>query len=264
MVAFVAAPLGCRPEALPPPPCPEGMVFVAGGRHELGETDLQRHVSRYEGVIRRKSLAIEPFCVDRYPFPGLEGAPWPRDGMTHSMVGRLDERLRSQGRRLCTVSELLLAAAGPENRRYPWGAEPRAGLCANDADGAGPIGSYQDCRSSLGVHDFQVRSAWARLRPDMAAHLATYDAPWAPPHTNIGRVKDATYVLYGGTPNLLSYYAPNNFGVHAHPVGGTETYPDDSTRVCADPGEASSSAAWREFIAPYLADPRFASILPTE
>ena len=51
-------------------------------------------------------------------------------------IEALDQTLEQYGRRACTISELMYAAAGPDNNRYPYGNEWIDRVC--DPDDANP------------------------------------------------------------------------------------------------------------------------------
>ena len=206
--------------------CPAGMVEVQGGARTLGETDEARLESYGDNVIPVDDYAIASFCMDAYPFPGRKGAAWPLDGLNYDEVGQLAEMLTDFGRRPCTVTELLYAAAGKANWRYPTDpTDPPEGLCdPNDGD-PDPIGAWTDCQSPMGVHDFQVRSTWGRLDEAMADVVKD--------QREFGLPEDHEWAAWGGTSRSDTYYSPDNYGIHFH-ASGDEPYLDDTFRVCAD------------------------------
>ena len=93
----------------------------------------------------------------------------------------------------------------------------------------------------------------------MRAHLAAHGAPLAPPHLNVGPV-DLPLAVWGGTSNTSSYYAPNNFGIHAH-LKSRLGFLDDSTRVCADVATALRPSGYREFLEPFSERGWFSDVL---
>lgn len=223
------------------PACPEGMLLVAGGTFSLGEGEDHEHQpNQYNAVIRRASVEVADFCVDIFPFPGQSGAPWPSDGLGRDSAERLDRALADHGRRLCSVAELLVAGAGPNNWRYPYDPEShRPGVCDPDDTHPQPLGTFSECASPSGIRDLQVRSTWARLNQPMREHLEAYGAPNRPPHLGGGVPPDLAYAVWGGTARIDTFYSPNNFGIHAHDAD-EGSYFDDSTRVCRDPGRVSA------------------------
>jgi len=220
------------PEAEEPgdPRCPPGMLWVAGGSLELGEWQPQDYAKWFpDYVLRRSEVQLEPFCMARFPFPGREGAQWPRDGLDLSVMAELERQLATVGRRSCTVMELMLASAGPENFRYPYHREQHiSGRCDPDDRNPGPLGAFPDCVSPLGFSDFLTRASWARLdeisRAAMTAQGANHQAGF-----------EARYVVAGGMERQDTIQAPTNFGFHIHQPS-EPAFEDDGIRLCADPG----------------------------
>ena len=221
--------------------CPDGMVLIEGGTFTLGEGDDPAHQpNQYNAVIRLTTVEVTDFCIAVLPFPGRPGAPWPADGLGRETAERLDETLADYGRRLCSVSELLLAGAGPGNWRFPYDPESyRHGACDPDDSHPQALGSFDGCVSPAGIRDLQVRSTWARLGRSLGSHLESYGAPNRPPHLGGGMPEDRAYAVWGGTARLDTYYSPNNFGVHGHDAS-EGSYSDDTTRVCREPGRVSA------------------------
>jgi len=215
-----------------------GLVAIEGGRYSLGEWD-ELVIANFNGdgedaqtIIPEASFEIESFWIDRYPFPGVPGDDWFPDGLHMELVGALDTWLQEYGRRACTISELLLAGAGPGNDRYPYGdGSYDLSACDPDDGNPSPIGSFPDCVNALGIRDFQVRSTWGVLDRDMV--LVMTETPQAD-----GYPGDHDYAVWGGTSRTDTFYAPNNFGLHMHDHGD-EPYLDDGFRVCAGPKKPS-------------------------
>ena len=210
--------------------CPLGMLFVEGGEFELGEWDpdsYERWMPDY--VLQQGRFRLEPFCMARFPFPGREGATWPRDGLDLHILAELERQLAPLGRRSCSVLELTLAAAGPENFRYPQAKEERVvGSCDPRDEEPSPLGSFADCVSPLGFHDFLARASWARVDELSRAALTAQGA-----HHQEGFSAD--YLVAGGMERQDTIQAPTNFGIHFHQP--TEpAFLDDGIRLCADPG----------------------------
>ncbi len=226
-------------------PCPVGMVAVAGGTWTLGEWDdseilpgeWQKH------TLRDRPWTVRDFCIAELPFPGVEGAQWPVDGLNVNMVAALHERMEPAGRRVCRIDELLVAAAGPSNWRYPYARSEREG----EEDGGGnpcpktdrdppPLGSMRGCVSQLGVRDLQVRSAWGGTPPPVADQLARAGIDLAG--------LEGDFAVWGSTARTNTWYPPTNFAVHSHGPG-QQAFQDDHVRLCADPGVPSAAAEAR-------------------
>ena len=211
--------------------CPRGMIAVEGGSYVLGEEDPSWLARFPEGQLARKEWEVSSFCVARHPFPGSPH-PWFADGLVLSDLPLLEVALQSTGRRVCRVVELVLAAAGPENWRYPYHRSTRSPRACDPNDPApDPFGSFASCVSPVGVHDFMVRSSWGR---------STAQDELAAP-----------FVVVGGLMRENTVYAPTNFGVHEHKLTDPRNFEDDGIRLCADPGVVTSAQerAWNEFMA---------------
>lgn len=218
--------------------CPAGMIQIDGGSHSLGERNPTNNEDWAGTIIPVTTVRLEPYCVDRFPVPGREGDTWPQDGLSWDQVAQLEELLPRYGRRLCSVAELLYAAAGPDNFRLPY--HPSAyeeGTCDIEGNTPSPIGSYPDCTSPFGVRDFMVRSSWATFDP------FTYGAvrpQWDNDFPGEGR-----YAIYGGTAAQDTFFAPSNYGVHFYGPGDP-SYTTDGLRTCAAVGvpHAAVDEAW--------------------
>jgi hypothetical protein len=224
------------------PDCPSHTVFIVGGDFALGEADESRVGDiNPEMIIRRSDFTVADVCVGLYPFPGVRGAAWPSDGLNLDGAEALNDHLADFGRRLCTVPELLLAAAGPENERYPYGPEHRVDVCDPSGDSPSLLGTWVNCVSPTGVRDFGVRSTWGAVTDDLVAALEPHGLPWG--------AGERSLVAYGGTSRQNTFYAPTNFGVHAHSLG-EEAYGDDGARVCRDPRpiDAAEEERWAVFV----------------
>ena len=211
-----------------------GLVFIEGNSVLLGETDTDL-IDQYDGdgveaqtIMPATNYNIDDYYIDRYPFPGVAGVEWFTDGTRHNTIEALDATLADFGRRVCNISELLYAAAGPENHRYPYGDGFTWGeACDPDDMNPSPIGSFPDCVSDLGIRDFQVRSTWGRLDDTTVAVMQ--ETPQHPSFPD-----DLIYAVWGGTSRDDTFYAPSNFGFHTHERLAEDLYLDDGFRVCAD------------------------------
>ncbi|MEC7947537.1 MAG: hypothetical protein VX265_08185 [Myxococcota bacterium] len=208
--------------------CPAGMLELQGGAYSLGERNPDNAETWSGTIIPVTTVRLEPYCVDRFPLPGREGDAWPQDGLSWSQVEQLAELLPRYGRRLCSVSELLFAASGPENWRLPYHPSTyEAGICDIEANTPSPIGSHPDCASPLGARDFMVRSSWATLDP------FTYRA--VRPQWDNDFPGDGSYAVYGGTSAQDTFYAPSNYGIHFYGPRDP-AYTTDGLRTCAAVG----------------------------
>ena len=244
---------GCakEPRFIPAPATEEtaesfasGLVLIESATVTLGETDASV-IDEYDGdgeevqtIIPAAEHNIAAFYIDRYPFPGVAGEEWFTDGTRHNTIEALDATLADFGRRVCRISELMYAAAGPDNHRYPYGdGDTWGNACDPDDENPSPIGTFSDCRSTMGIHDFQVRSTWGRI--DNTTMVVMQDTPQAD-----GFPGELVYAVWGGTSRDDTYYAPNNYGFHTHGKHAEDLYLDDGFRVCADdaPTQAQDSA----------------------
>ncbi len=245
------------------PNCPAGMFELAddaGLSASLGETRASAFDSYPGTVIPQYDVQLDGTCMGLIPLPGTLGGAWMRDGLNIGQVEALDALLPDYGRRLCTVSELLAAAAGPDNLRFPFGDEYRQAVCDGEAFSPSPQGAYPECVSATGGRDFLVRSSWAVL--DEAAHDAM-----APTRDGAGFPGDGLYAVYGGTAQRDTFFSPDNFGIHFYgPDDYSEdnpAYVTDDLRVCAGLGplDSETEAAWTAWVAALADAGRYAPIL---
>ena len=186
-----------------------------------------------EDQVHPVEVHVEDFCIDALPFPGQVGDYWLEDGLEAGAVERFEGILAAFERRLCTAEELLWAtASGPANLAFLTG-RARPVHCEPNASWGDmkPLGAHVGCVNAWGVRDVNVSSAWVRASPEMDEAR------------NASRQRD--YVILGGTNRSDTFYAPTNFGLHAHDPGDI-AYFDDQVRVCADPG-AGMEAQWQLF-----------------
>jgi hypothetical protein len=224
-----------------------GLQFLTGGTFPLGESNgsivaAYAEEGEHQTIIPVASLTINDFYIDGYPFPGIPGAEWFTDGTRHNTIEALDQTLEQYGRRACTISELMYAAAGPDNNRYPYGNEWIDRVCDPDDANPEPIGTYTGCVSDLGIHDFQVRSSWGRMGERLIAIMSDTTQQQGFPG-------DLTYAVWGGTSREDTFHAPSNFGFHTHDKLAEDLYLDDGFRVCADgTPTANQDIAYRRWI----------------
>ncbi len=215
-------------------------------------------------VLPPRRVEGADFCIEAWPFPG-PGARYTRDGLTPAGA-RAWQRLLAQGglggRRLCTMSELQLAVAGPRaNQRFVFGDEAPGERCGEDSMETGPIGQDPRCRNpETGVHEYgAVMSHWVEAD---AGFLEFACRPENGGCEGAGgrRLQPGDLIVAGGTRRVLTRQAPltpHTWHDHGLP-GGPESCVndlvwDDQPAVCADPDPrwlepdppmAGEDAAW--------------------
>jgi hypothetical protein len=205
------------------------MIPMEGGAAWVGKWRVKYEKDQVPGL--RVNLA--PFCIDPLPFPGQAGDPWLEDGLQAGDVKLWEKVLSAFGRRFCTVEELVWAtASGPANLPFLTGHAPPTQCEPNASWGdMHPLGGHTGCTNPWGIRDANVASSWA------AASLEVDQVR--------GQDRWRDFVIVGGTNRPDTFYAPTNFGLHAHDPGDI-AYFDDQLRVCADPGEGLE-AEWQLF-----------------
>jgi len=174
--------------------CSSLMIQVETDTLSLGEWDEDWIEPYSENVIAKFDLTVKGFCMDQFPFPGMEGANWPTDGLNGQQIAILHEELAVFGRRTCDTEELMLAAAGADNQRFPTDTEQLSESdCDPDDFNPSPLGTYEACESPLGFRDFQVRSTWSVLDDDVADQLEATLPGYALP------VGEGGFGIWGGT-----------------------------------------------------------------
>jgi hypothetical protein len=226
------------------------MILIEEGRLRLGDSGEEHKPPVAGAWVTSGMFDVEAFCVAEFPFPGVRGAPWPKDGLNYTGARALVARVAPFGRRLCTATELLAATAGPDNVRFFYGPTHRSGVCESDEESPRPLGSWAGCRNALGLKDHLVRSSWVRLDEQMERRLAAERGPVRPPHLGLARPDGIELALLGGTPRQHTFYAPNVFGIHAHAPDSPTRFLDDGVRLCASTHTARGG--WSEEIARFL------------
>ena len=210
--------------------CPDGMLQVDGRHIVAGEWDEDEIDFYAPNIIPQATWEVADFCMDTYPWPGIEGDGWMPDGLNWDPVVELEALLDQVGLRMCTVGELLYGAAGPDNWRYPYeSSDFEEDKCDPEDHTPLVMGTYPDCVSSTGFRDFGIRSAWARLDEQALEVLVGGDIEALPEG-------DGSYGIYGGTSRQDTYHAPSNFGMHYYGPGN-QPYVTDDIRVCSDISE---------------------------
>ncbi|MFO0652697.1 MAG: SUMF1/EgtB/PvdO family nonheme iron enzyme [Polyangiales bacterium] len=189
--------------------CPEGMLRVEGAfcpdvrqRCEEMSDDGRERCLRFRKPSVCRSREREPmrFCIDRYEWPGREGAT-PAVLVSWNDAVRM---CREAGRRLCTEDEWTLACEGPQMLPYPWGytrdetvcnidhhnlAYDRDAVTGNDREAADaevdrvsqarPSGAYARCVSPYGVRDMTGNvDEWAVSRTGTPFQSALKGGYW--------------------------------------------------------------------------------------
>ena len=211
-------------------PCPGDMILLEGGGAWLGKWGQKYGKDQFPAM----DVQVEPYCIDALPFPGRKGAHWPEDGLRADLVEEWRRLLGSFGRRFCTVEELVWAtASGSKNLRFLTGNTPPTHCETHISWGdMHPLGAHTGCVNPWGIRDVNVASSWA---------LASDDVELLRGESS----RQREVVIVGGTNRRDTFYAPNNFGLHAHDPGDI-AYFDDQLRVCANPGEGLE-AEWQIF-----------------
>ena len=238
--------------------CPDGMIEVEGGTFSLGEGDSTIVENYFGTIIATTTVRLESFCMATFPLPGRDGADWPNEGLGWSDVEALESQLPEYGRRLCTTSELMLGAAGPDNWRYPYdNNQYTVETCDVESNTPSALGAYPDCESALGFRDFMVRSSWAVLDPFVYSSLREQ---W-----DNNFPGDGVYAIYGGTSAQDTFFAPSNYGIHFYGPDDA-VYRTDGLRVCASVGEpdATVEASWQTRLDELAESRSFADWLSTE
>ncbi len=252
--------VGQQAEDPEPAEARSGLIGLSGGEFFLGEVDSDEwgayfgEPGQYRSVIPAHTAELDDFYIDQFPFPGVEGADWFTDGAHHSTIEALDAKLADFGRRACTITELLYAAAGPDNLRYPYGDQYTADLCDGDDANPQPLGTFTQCESPLGIRDFMVRSTWGRI-DDQARNAIDGSGD------HEGIPSDVEFGVYGGTSREDTIQAPTNFGFHTHAKNGEDRYLDDGFRLCADePPSSPQDVAFERWIDGAVAAGSFAEL----
>jgi hypothetical protein len=206
------------------------MVLIEEGQGVLGRMHPRFGIEQ----MLPDRVRVEPYCVAEFPFPGIEGAHWMEDGLAAGDLWLWENLLKEYGRRFCTLEELVWArASGERNFGFVHG-NSRGNSCDPEATSElmSPIGSFEGCVNELGVADVGVSSSWAVSSREVDVSRGAH---WYRP-----------FVVVGGTARTDTFYAPDNFGIHAHDPGNPPFF-DDQLRVCADIGEGLD-AEWLDFV----------------
>ncbi|MBI2473470.1 hypothetical protein HYV70_02880 [Candidatus Uhrbacteria bacterium] len=229
--------------------CGNDEVFLAPGVYPVGETNEQKLAQYNQAVditnfwsvqIPLSNIQIEEpgVCIQRYPFHGRKGGQWSVDGLAEAEISNFREKvLKPAGRELCSIGQLMVAMAGTQNWRYPYGNTPQTTenpICdINPEHPSREIGAFADCQSfGYEVHDFQVRTMWALVDKQGEVLLNATGAQ------GIDEVI-ATHpaIVCGGNARYAESFGDfDNFSCHGHPNDeATLLYPyldDFQGRTC--------------------------------
>ena len=110
-------------------------------------------------------IGIGLFCIDRYEYPNERGV------LPKGTLSWKDAQLacQTQGKRLCTEAEWILACEGPEWKGYPYGAEYVSKQCASKDRALGAklvhSGAHETCQTPDGVFDM-TGNVWEWTQQD--------------------------------------------------------------------------------------------------
>lgn len=180
---------GCAPQP--------SRVRVAGGKLRVRPVDWEAQPVGQARETDVGSFLLDSHEVTEEPWRACELAsacpPLPSPGtgepgrpVTSVTAGEAEAFCRWAGGRLPTSDELVLAAQGPEGRRYPWGDTGavcrraafglRDGPCGRGATGPELAGSHPDGATVTGIHDLAGNVAeWAGQSPAEAAPASAPD-----------------------------------------------------------------------------------------
>jgi hypothetical protein len=101
-----------------------------------------------EGMVQVDSDSGK-FCIDRYEWPNKKG----NVPVTYVSLYQAIDSCTAAGKRLCTSDEWIRACSGPNNDRYPYGAEYDINTCVTNDTVPRPSGSRRACRGYYDVYD---------------------------------------------------------------------------------------------------------------
>jgi eukaryotic-like serine/threonine-protein kinase len=138
--------------------CPAGMKLIPGGAARVGtepSDDLRNFGDRGPATV-----SLRPFCIDQFEFPGRPGQ-LPKVAAAYAEA---EAACRDAGRRLCTEDEWEKSCRGPQDLRFPYGAEFDARACNTQDQNGNPrkltaVGIFGTCKSGYGVFDLSGNAA---------------------------------------------------------------------------------------------------------
>ncbi len=222
LVAFLSLP-GCRKQTVRSV-CPEGMVWIGGGKYNVGMAHR-----RFQWQRPMTEVDLAPYCIDRYEYPNREGVK-PR----HEVSWREASRLCKQaGKRLCTGNEWERACRGPWRWRYPYGNIEDLKACntpnvvGKEKKNIARSGSFSGCESFDGVHDLNGNlSEWVQDRWNEKWGGLMHES------SNEGRTVRGGFLWVGP-------YGQSCLSAHGH--GPDRRYQDDGFRCCTSAAPTRSA-----------------------
>ena len=101
-----------------------------------------------DGMVLHKDKLVADMCIDAFESPGR--ARRPQTGMSFEAAAA---QCREQGRRLCTGAEWELGCRLEGTESWPYGGKYRAEICNVRSGKIRLSGSFEECRTGLGVYD---------------------------------------------------------------------------------------------------------------
>jgi formylglycine-generating enzyme required for sulfatase activity len=128
------------------------MVLVPAGRALIG-SDASDDLRNF-GDKNLTAQEVPSFCIDKFEFPNQHGK-LPRVGAAFAEAEQL---CKTQGKRLCAEEEWEKACKGPEQARFPYGANYDAEACNTTDKNEAPrqvtnSGAFDRCKSGYGAYD---------------------------------------------------------------------------------------------------------------
>jgi eukaryotic-like serine/threonine-protein kinase len=192
--------------------CPDDMVFLTGGKIQLGVSSPSE-----SWHLTGRLFPLEHFCIDPYEYPNQKNV-LPMNDVSFLEAQSLCEK---KGKRLCTEAEWVRACRGVAGREYSYGNTYIPDKCNTAPEGeAVPFsvsGDYKACQSPEGVFDLNGNlSEWV-------------NSPW--PRTSTKTIGWMT--LRGGTIDSQTHYGQDCTSRHGHD-SKSWTNKDDGFRCCQD------------------------------
>jgi serine/threonine protein kinase/formylglycine-generating enzyme required for sulfatase activity len=138
--------------------CPPGMQKVPGGPANVG-SDAGDDLRNF-GDRALSKVELRPYCIDQYEFPNQPGL-LPRVAAAFAEAEAL---CKNSGKRLCSEDEWETACRGPQDLRFPYGANFDPDACNTQDRKENPrqttvAGAFSRCKSGYGVWDLSGNAA---------------------------------------------------------------------------------------------------------